>query len=143
MVAVKRKLYQLPGSDKEEGSLVVKRSRFYKPGKVVTNRNKAKHCYDTSLVSAGLSPTEIEALRALASQEVNDLRKKLRRPTGWNVGFRKQSPRVAALSNGAIVSFGLGVAAASAAPSLPVVALGAALIGGVLGYRLTDDIPDE
>lgn len=53
------------------------------------------------------------------------------------------SHQKSAFSNAAIVSVGVGVAAASALPTMPVLAIGVAIFGGALGYGLTNEIPEE
>lgn len=61
--------------------------------------------------------------------------------------IRKQKYRfydhLVPLSNGAVTSVGAGIAVFSTMPSMPVLALGAAVVAAVVGYTLTDEMPDE
>jgi hypothetical protein len=131
------------GVDSGEGS--EKRSRFYKPAKGTHVRYKGRHISEASLHSSGLSTIEIKAIRSLISHEVKCQVKLKKRTTKSKfmsfLVIRGANP--AALSNGAIVSLGVGVAAASAAPALPALFFGAAILGGALGYGLTNEIPEE
>lgn len=63
------------------------------------------------------------------------------------VKVKKQRYRVydhvVPLSTGAMTSVGAGIAVFTTMPSMSVLAIGAAVVAAVVGYTLTDEMPDE